>query len=92
MKVIFEFAGGSRDGQTDVGEQARNFYFLTENGTVGKRFKGLTDYTMNIVRDVGVEEAAKLGAVPARTEKYEVIERLEVGDEVLVRCKFIGHE
>ncbi len=92
MKIIFEFAGGSRDGQTDVGEQADGFYFITDKGTIGKRFKGMTEHTRDVLGEMGAEGALKAGAIPSQREKYEVIERLEMGDEVLIRCKFIGYE
>jgi hypothetical protein len=88
MNIIFEFAGGSRDGRRDEGQQAANFYFLTDSGTVGKRFKGLTEHTVGLIGELGPQAFAER-AGPARMEKYEVVERSEKSDEILVRCKFI---
>jgi hypothetical protein len=89
VNIVFEFEGGSRDGQRDEGERAGRSYFLTDNGTVGRRFMGSTDYSVGLLQKLGHESAKQAGAV--RSEKYEVVERSEINGEILVRCKFIGY-
>ncbi|MEX0677597.1 MAG: hypothetical protein WD063_11010 [Pirellulales bacterium] len=89
MEVIFEFSGGSRDGQTDVGIAAQRHYFVTDKGTIGKRFWVATEHALNLLKEIGPDAARESGN--ARAEKYEVTERLDVGDEALVRCKFIEY-
>ena len=91
MKIIFEFLGGSRDGQTEAETNlAGGFYRMTQNGTIGSRFMGLTEYgTGEMMRD----PAGKGLRSDIRAEKYEVFDRLETEDhsEVYVRCKFAGY-
>jgi hypothetical protein len=91
MKIIFEFVGGSRDGQTEAETHlAGGFYRMTHDGEIGKRFMGLTEYgTAEMLRD----SAGKGLRSDIRAEKYEVFDRLETEDqsEVYVRCRFVGY-
>jgi hypothetical protein len=94
MKILVEVAVGSQDAQTEVGDtdrpdpnnEAFGYYFLTDQGTVGKRFWVATPYALGQMAAVGKE-------ADGHAEKYEIIERLDADEtgEVLVRCKFIGY-
>lgn len=99
MKIIFEFIGGSRDGQFDEGDldepdygsvnMACARYSMTKNGTVGKQFFIATQHAISLLQTVGAEAARESGN--SRAEKYEVVERMEGEGEVLVRAKFVGY-
>jgi hypothetical protein len=90
MKIVFKFCGGSRDGETDVGDtdrmpgngnDAARHYWITHNGTVGKRFVIPKPYAMSELLE---------GRDGGGGEKYEVIERSEAGNEIVVRASFVG--
>lgn len=95
LKVIFDFAGGPRDGQTMVGylgdkasldNMATAFYHMTEMGKIGKRFKGLADYGLEKLLTGDIED---LAGAKLQAHKYEVKDRLEADGEVLIRCEFV---
>ena len=91
MKIIFEFVGGSRDGQTEGHTSlARSFYTITHSGKIGSRFMGITEYAR---AEMERDPKGKGPRSDIRGEIYEVFERLETDDksEVYVRCKFVGH-
>ena len=95
MKLIFEFSGGSRDGQTDVGDTDFNLidygrnraggnHWITENATIGKRFWQPTEY---LDQQTMLHDKTADGGL----EAYEIIERREEGDTVYVKCQFYKH-
>ncbi len=104
MKIIFEFAGGSRDGQTDVSDAgelykegvssdlAISHYKMTEDGTVGRQFWVATTHAINLIHKLPHDDLTT--SQEARSETYEVTERLEdtKTGEIRVRCKFIGYQ
>lgn len=96
MEIIFEFVGGSRDGQTEgfdtkarLKTRAHGFYWVTNEGKVGTRFCGLTEYAVERVMGADIEAVRQDSGV--RGETYEVIERDESDGKVRVRCKFVGY-
>jgi hypothetical protein len=103
MKITIEFIGGNKDGcrytgDTDHGPsfnnsqteefEAYSFYFLSDNGRVGARFRGITDYALHLVKTIGPEEAIKREGI-FLPEMYIVTERIVVDGDVLVRATFI---
>lgn len=91
MRIIFEFAGGPLDGKTvdgilgDQGEADR-FYLLTNRGSVGQRFKLASDYAIEILsKTPSAKEAARL----VQRHVYQVSDRLDAENEVLVRAEYV---
>jgi hypothetical protein len=96
--VYVEFIGGPYDQLTistksEIEDQAAfaEFLFLaTDNGTVGKRTVGMSPYGTKTKRafQFGPEGAPKDFAVQAHI--YEVTERIEERNEILIRLKYVG--
>ena len=103
MKIIFEFLGGPRDGTRLIGDTeyglghapdeseaalANGFYAATNAGTVGAEFDGLSDYPPEVLRTIG--EEAIVRDYELGTHMYEVFDRSEEGNEILVRVRYEG--
>lgn len=91
MMIIFEFAGGPLDGKSVTGIrgdqcEAERYYLLTHRGKIGQRFKIASEYAIDILADEGLQ-----AETPHRFQRhiYEVVDRLEEHDEVLVRAKYV---
>ena len=92
MKVIFEFIGGCMDGKTVCSysqdhaeaEEAEGFMWVSDNGRVGARFMTASPAARQALAEGLAKHGSELGL---GFRKYEVFERLENGDEVLVRAK-----
>ena len=98
MNVIFEFRGGSRDGQTCEGQsdggptdEAATDFLLTHEGSIGKRFWTTTSYAWDQLQTRPREYL--VDASDIRAEIYEVTDKVEAPEtgEVYVRCTFSGH-
>jgi hypothetical protein len=101
--VKFEFVGGFMDGRTLVGDlhgsrqgkaadEAVRHYLSTERGTVGKRFWSASDYMIDTLKEHGGDVTALRSASRDprfQCDHYEVIERREGPEGVLVRAKFV---
>jgi len=95
MLIIFEFSGGPFDGETvecettkATGHEAALLYYsLCGDGTVGAQFMTTSPAAVESLQTVGVEVTQGRGF---HYHKYEVTDRLESDDEVLVRVKYIG--
>ena len=95
MHIHFEYIGGCRDGEIlgddsddpDEVTLVSGFYLMTGNGTEGRRFWVASDHAIATLREGRIEEAR---SGKFKLHYYEVAERLEEGDHVLVRAKFIG--
>ena len=74
------------DDSYEVSE-AQGYCLMTENGRIGKRFWCASPMATEFLRDGTLDE--KFGTEP-KPHYYEVVERLEEGDYVLVRVKFLG--
>jgi len=92
MRVIFEFLGGPLDGKTVVGDEgssteAARYYVLTNHGTIGQRFRLASDYAIDIL----AREQLKT-ETPHHFHRhyYEVFDRFESGNEVLVRARYVA--
>lgn len=91
MKIIFEFAGGPLDGKTVVGrvgehDEADRYYALSHHGRVGQRFSVASKYAVDILSQEELKEET-----PHHFQRhiYEVTERLDSGDELLIRAEYI---
>ncbi len=102
-KITFEFVGGFMNGKTLVGEltgsanaksgdEVARHYYSTDRGTVGKRFWSASDYMVDTLKHHGGDVAAlRAASLDPRfqCDHYEVIERRENGDGVIVRAKYV---
>lgn len=106
MQIIFEFIGGFKDGETYVGDtehgpsytaeeleafNAVGFYEMSGNGTIGKRFMGLSDHSVGLIQSIGAKNMQEIGVKPQK-HTYEVFERLDGDNEVLIRARYIPPE
>lgn len=98
MAIVFEFTGGFMDGR-QVSSEAEDpteancigsYYFMTDNGTVGKRFKTISDAAMQSLMTEGLEVARARGF--RMNHKYEVVEKIDREGDVVVRVTFVGQE
>jgi hypothetical protein len=91
MRVIFKFSGGPLDGKKVVGEpgkpgEAEKYYALSYHGRVGQRFRTASDYAVKTL----LEERLQVDR-PHRFQQhvYEVIDRIDNGDVVLVQTRYV---
>ena len=106
MKVIFEFVGGFKDGQTCIGDtdhgpsytadepkafEAIGFFEMSDHGRIGARFMGLSDHSVSLIQSIGAD-AMKSGAFKPQKHVYEVFDRREGDNEVLIRAKYVPAE
>ena len=94
MKIIFEFVGGPLDGQTVVGNagqqnEADRYYVLTHHGRVGQRFRVASNYAIETLAQEELKEEKPHHFQPHR---YEVTDRIEEDDEVLIRVEHLEQE
>jgi len=95
-RILIEFyGGGDWDGKTldshssDPREAqiAFHYYDFTRNGEIGRAFHGVSmGQFERMVR--GEITSSDLKFEPGKSHKYTVMERLDEGDEVLVRIKY----
>ena len=93
-RIILEFIGGYWDGKTldtassdpDEASLASGYYLMTHEGTIGKGFEGVSEEAVAYAHKHGWEAAKDVGFRWGHV--YRVIERLEEGDEILVRLKY----
>ncbi len=89
-KVIFKFSGGPLDGKTVVGgpgqdDEARRYYALTYHGRVGQQFHIASDYAVDILTSGDLKEEP---SHRFQQHTYQVIDRIQNGDIVLVRAEY----
>lgn len=92
MKVIFEFVGGCMDGKTVCNysedrqerDECEGYLWVNKNGTVGARFMTASPAARQALAEGLARHGAELGL---GFRKYEVFDRMENEDEVLVRAK-----
>jgi hypothetical protein len=98
VAIIIEFTGGFRDGarmsseSDDPGEvfRARNLYFLSGNGKLGRKHRAISHATP---KTMSTEERM----APRKHELdmnhlYEVVERIEKDGDMIVRFKYLSQE
>ena len=90
LHIIFEFIGGPNDGKVFEGvlgepSDAERYFLFTNHGTVGHRFKIASPYAVETLASEQLKEEQ-----PHHFQRhfYVVTERLEDGDEVLVRATY----
>jgi len=93
-RILIEFLGGDMDGRTldstsaDSAERRmlESCLALTKNGRVGAAFHGVSMTTAEAMMQ-GMLSHSDLKS-PKGTHKYTVVERLDEGDETLIRMKY----
>jgi hypothetical protein len=98
--IVFQFRGGPRDGNIrrsdNPDEGVRGFWLISKGGMVGNRFAGMSPGYRDALMEGGIhhskesllESYRKLG--PAQAHEYEVIDRRETTDEIVVVCEYVG--
>jgi hypothetical protein len=93
-KVFFRFSGGPMDGKRVSGSpggrgEAHHYYSITHHGRVGQRFRTASQYAINTLAREGLG-----GDRPHRFQPhlYEVVDRIENGDIVLVRIQYVPQD
>jgi len=91
VHIIFEFSGGPMDGKTAVGEageqgEADRYYALTHHGRVGQQFHVASRYAVDTLTREGLDETAMR---KFQRHVYQVTDRLEGDEEVLVRAEYV---
>lgn len=83
MQIKLELRGGYYDGAVIEGDGAEFYFRMTNGGTVGKRFW--------IAPQAGLQriEAGGKWVKQPSANKYEITERVEISDSVLVSAKFV---
>jgi hypothetical protein len=94
MDIIFEFIGGPLDGTTVEGkageqDEADRYYVLTHHGRIGQRFRVASSFAIEMLAQ---DELVDDKPHQFQPHRYEVIERLQSGAEVLVRAKYVDKE
>lgn len=91
-RILIEFVGGDFDGRTLDSESPNEHerwlvdscMSMTHNGTVGCAFHG---FSMSTIEARMRGEEVEAGS-PKGTHKYTVLDRLDDGDEVLIRMGY----
>ena len=91
LKIIFEFIGGPNDGKVLEGllgepSDAERYYLFSNRGTVGQRFKVASQYA---IETLAREELKVQKPHGFQRHYYMVTDRLEEGDEVMVRAQYV---
>ena len=92
-RFVLEFLGGTWDGkmldsQSPDREEVRlaqGYFWMTDDGTVGKGIDGLSEQAREFAENHGWTPSHEPGADTSHS--YEVIERREEGERLLVRLK-----
>lgn len=94
MKITFQFAGGPFDGKIVAGmpgqeSEAERYYFLSHHGRIGQRFRTASQYAI----DKLAQEKLQVDT-PHRFQQhiYEVADRVEGPDGLLVRATYVSQE
>ncbi len=89
-KIIFRFSGGPLDGKAVAGErgeddEAQRYYALTYHGRVGQQFHVASEYAVDILTSGNLKEE---GSPRFQQHVYQVTDRIQNGDIVLVRAEY----
>jgi hypothetical protein len=98
-RILIEVLGGDWDGRTidsqspDETERmhVHTCLHLTRNGTVGKSFHGASMQMSDMLKK-GEASTRDWKPIEGKTHKYTVVERLDEGEEVLIRMKYSVRE
>ncbi len=89
LQIIFEFIDGPFDGKVLQGpametNEAARYYLLTNHGKIGQRFKVVSDFAVEqLTKERNPEELRTF-----RHHHYVVSDRLEEGEELLIRATY----
>jgi transcriptional regulator with XRE-family HTH domain len=100
--IVVEFVGGFMDGKRlstaaddpDEVQEAAAHYVMSSEGTVGKRFRTYSDAGRAELAEITemTPEGPRLKREPVydMDHFYEVVERVETGESIIVRFRFAG--
>lgn len=103
-RIVVEFVGGFKDGQRlandasdqQEAEQAHAYYHISESGTVGKRFRTLSDAGLMELQEIAEEtpDGPRLKREPTAKMNhiYQVVARNEDDRQITVRFQYMGRE
>jgi hypothetical protein len=91
--MIFKFAGGPLDGRKVVGQpgrdnEAQRYYWLTNHGQIGQRFRTASDYAIELLSR---EELKEQELHHFQQHVYEVVDRIDNGDVLVVLIHYVDH-
>lgn len=91
LRIIFEFVGGPNDGKVLEGmlgepSEAERYYLFSNRGAVGQRFKVASQYAVDTLASEELKVEKRHGF---QRHYYIVTDRLEEGEEVLVRAQYV---
>jgi len=92
-KVLIEFVGGPRDSEFIAHDSphpwdrvhAQFIWAATSGGVVGRRTIGGSPFGIEMIREMGPDARPQ-------AHYYDVMERLEEPNEILIRLKYVGTE
>ena len=104
-RIVIEFIGGFKDGDClrsdsedpEEVKSALSYYLVfSKQGTIGKRFRAISDARWNELEDiVEVTDAGPVlmrAPIAGMNHVYEVVDRIEDDDRILVRYQYKGVE
>jgi hypothetical protein len=91
--MIFKFAGGPLDGREVAGlpgrdNEAQRYYWLTNHGQVGQRFRTASDYAIELLSREQLQEHE---LHHFQQHVYEVVDRIDNGDVLVVLIHYVDH-
>jgi hypothetical protein len=91
VNVSIEFLGGPKDGETYYGSlgdggEAERYYYFTNHGAVGQRFKVASDLAVETLSDEQLQHDVRHHF---HRHYYVVVERLETDGELLIRARYV---
>ena len=88
--MVFKFAGGPLDGKKVVGQagmddEAQRYYWITNHGQIGQRFRTVSDYAIELLMHEQLKEQK-----PQHLQQhiYEVVDRIDNGDVLTVLVQY----
>ena len=91
LNITFEFIGGPNDGKQlhgvlGEGSDAERYFFVSNRGTLGQRFKVASQYA---VETLATEQLKEEKRHHFQRHFYVVTDRLEDGEKVGIRAEYV---
>ena len=102
MAIIERFRGGFKDGlelrsdsdNPNEGQEALELYTIHDNGSVGKRFKALSEAGIAELKDILIADGdnVRLKREPSVSMNhiYQIVARDEIEEDVIVTYEYQG--
>lgn len=95
LRFILKFVGGPLDGKTvsghpgELADEAHKYYALSYHGRLGQRFRVASEYAVDVLAEEELGEERPHGFQP---HVYEVIDRIDNGDVLLVQASYVERQ